>query len=158
MNEHPLDQLLRSHRRLEERLAELEQASVTDDGDVVREVADWFERAVKRHEDDEEQSLFPRLQDKPDLQPLLAKLAGEHRAHESLHRELRELADSWHGGDEDLDTLAQICDNLRAAYRTHINEEEQSLFPAARAALDEAAWQTIAREMDARRPNRGQHK
>ena len=61
--------LERSHRRLEERLADLTRAA----GDIVREraeagaieqvdaVLDYLERSAARHETDEEESLFLRL-------------------------------------------------------------------------------------------------
>ena len=41
--------------------------------------------------------------------------------------------------------------DLVAAYRAHIEEEENVLFPAARAALDPAALAEMLAEMDARR-------
>jgi hemerythrin-like domain-containing protein len=155
----PFAQLERSHRRLEERLAELRQAALTGDVDAAFGVLGFFERAVVRHEEDEERSLFPRLRGVAELEGVMAHLQAEHRQHEQLHARLRSLAEPWQGrapeGDE-LATLGALAAELEAAYRAHINEEEKVLFPAARAALDADALVAIAAEMDARRPNRGQ--
>jgi hemerythrin-like domain-containing protein len=140
----PFDQLLRSHRRLEERLTELREAVSPQRLDIVDDVLAFIERAVRRHEDDEEQSLFPRLAADGELAPTLAALAEEHRAHQALHARLREAARTGEG-------LAPVVDALVEAYRAHIHVEETSLFPAARRLLDAAALDAIAGEMQARR-------
>ncbi|HZS35874.1 MAG TPA: hemerythrin domain-containing protein [Polyangia bacterium] len=155
----PFESLLRSHRRLEERLADLNQASVTGDVGAVFDVLGFFDRAVARHEQDEERSLFPRLGGVAELEGVLARLAAEHREHERLHAELRALAEPWEGrapDEAELNRLGRIAGDLEAAYRSHIHEEEKVLFPAARAQLDAAALAAIVDEMAARRPNRGQ--
>jgi len=162
----PFTQLGRSHRRLEERLDELVQASaaalsaetLATAREVARDVAGFFARAVQRHEEDEESSLFPRLRAHSELAPLLDKLAREHREHQALHGRLDDAlsalgaaGDSHAAGGEAMRELADVTDALVRAYRTHIEEEERVLFPAARAALDDAAIAAIGAEMEARR-------
>jgi hemerythrin-like domain-containing protein len=154
LDDGPFAQLGRSHRRLEERLDDLTRASADENVDIelVREVAAFLMRAVRRHEEDEEQSLFPRLAAHGELAATIAELSREHREHEALHARLAALVGRLEAGDAaargELDVVA---DALVRAYRAHIDEEERHLFPAARAALDDAALAGIAEEMQARR-------
>ncbi|HEY8074859.1 MAG TPA: hemerythrin domain-containing protein [Labilithrix sp.] len=152
----PFAQLERSHRRLEERLDDLTRASASEplDIELVREVAGFFARAVRRHEEDEEASLFPRLATSKEaeaLAPILERLAREHREHEALHAKLDAIVKDLDAGKDARAALDAVADALVRAYRTHIEEEERALFPAARAALDSAATTAIVEEMDARR-------
>jgi hemerythrin-like domain-containing protein len=147
----PFAQLERSHRRLEERLEDLAQADAARI-DVVRDVAAFFARAVKRHEQDEEESLFPRLRDRTELAPILERLAREHVEHAALHAQLDRVIEALDAGTpEAARELGRTTTALMHAYREHVDEEERVLFPAARALLDEAALVAIAAEMAARR-------
>ena len=108
----------------------------------------FIDRAVRRHEDDEEQSLFPRLSRVPQLAGLLDRLTVQHRDQTAIVDELRaQLA----AATPDDAQLADIVARLDAAYRQHINIEERELFPAAKAALDADDLGGMASEMDARR-------
>jgi iron-sulfur cluster repair protein YtfE (RIC family) len=153
----PFTQLERSHMRLGERLDELVQASAAPFSpttlDVARDVAGFCARAVLRHEEDEESSLFPRLRERPELAPLLDKLAREHREHEALHARLDDAISALAAepNAEAMKELADVADALVRAYRAHIEEEERVLFPAARAALDAASIAAISGEMEGRR-------
>ncbi len=163
----PFEQLERSHRRLEERLQDLgaaaRQAKETGRADAyqldgVREVVAFFARAVRRHEDDEEKSLFPRLAGREELRASIEKLAREHTEHEALHGALDRVVGVLEGAPEDaaaIEELDRVSRALTEAYRTHIEEEERALFPAARAALDASAIEAMAREMDERRAGGG---
>ncbi len=162
MRDDPFEQLERSHRRLEERLDDLARATSGDDVDMetVREVAGFFARAVRRHEEDEERSLFPRLLEssrRAELAPILERLSREHREHEALHAKLDALvadADARGAGaasDELRRRVDAVGDALARAYRSHIDDEERQLFPAARAALGPSEIAAITAEMQARR-------
>jgi iron-sulfur cluster repair protein YtfE (RIC family) len=147
----PFEQLERSHRRLAERLDELSAAAADLGGPhghearhAVEDVLDWIARAVTRHEQDEDQSLFPRLAGHAQVQASIAKLTAEHRAHEVLAKDLRAALDHP-------DQAKKIAAQLATAYRAHLDEEERVLFPAARPLLDDAARAAIVAEMDARR-------
>src|SRR4051812_22871089 len=95
----PFSMLRSSHRRLEERLAELATAARALDDPaqadaalgVCEDVLAYFGRAVTRHEDDEERSLFPRLAPFAELAPALAALATEHVEQHRLVAELGDL-------------------------------------------------------------------
>jgi 3-hydroxyisobutyrate dehydrogenase len=141
----PFAQLERCHRRLEERLDAL--ANAPGDAEEEERFFAFLDRSIRRHEDDEEQSLFPRLQGSGELAPVIASLHEEHRAQSERQKRLREAK-----GETE---KARVLGELAAGYRAHIEKEERVLFPAARRALDADATRSLAREMDARRGGGG---
>src|SRR4051812_20458310 len=130
-NRDPFEQLERSHRRLEERLEDLvaiarEARNAAVDVDAVRDVAGFFARAVRRHEEDEELSLFPRLREHAELVPLLDRLAAEHREHLALHAQLDGLIGTLDRVPDDAPAIAALGalgEALVNAYRTHVDAE-----------------------------------
>jgi hemerythrin-like domain-containing protein len=159
----PFEQLERSHRRLEERLEDLtwvarEARGAAADVDAIRDVVAFFARAVRRHEEDEESSLFPRLRGVAELDAIIERLAAEHKEHLALHARLEPLITTLDRTPDDqaaIEQLAQVAEALVHAYRSHVDAEERTLFPAARAALDADALAAIAMEMQARRGGGG---
>jgi hemerythrin-like domain-containing protein len=144
MRRDPFEMLERCHRRLEETLDRLR----TPSRQALDEALAFVDRAVKRHEDDEEQSLFPRLSRVPQLAGLLDRLTIQHRDQTALVEELRTLLGAATPDDA---KLADVVARLDAAYRDHIAIEERQLFPAAKAALDADDLGGMASEMEARR-------
>lgn len=130
--------LERSHRRLEE---ELQALALEPAFDVSARLLEFLDRAVRRHEEDEERSLFPRLP--PNFAPLVEELAAQHRQQAVLIEELRSAP------DEKAIQVTALA--LQAAYARHIAVEERELFPAARAALDVPTRAAMLDEMQARR-------
>ena len=150
----PIDQLERSHRRLEEACDALSIAASEHDIDTANNVCAFFARQVRRHEEDEEQSLFPRLEPlaTPELRAVLERLSSEHREHDALRKKLDDAISGRSEGPDDMWTeLSRIADRLGRAYRSHIDEEEKHLFPAARTLLSPAILEEMRAEMDARR-------
>ena len=157
-----LSMLARSHRRLEERMADLQRAASSilreradaDDLATVDEVLAYLERSAMRHELDEEESLFPRLHRRAELRPLLAELSAEHDQHRALVGHLRMLRSGWSAGGPDAGdgaALAKVTGELARAYRVHIEREEHELLPAARDHLSRAELGAIRQEMERRR-------
>lgn len=163
----PFAQLERSHRRLAERLDDLRTAAraAQEHGQLdvarLRDLVDFFERAVKRHEDDEELSLLPRIAHVDALADTSRRLAREHREHEALHARLDRAVDRVDraaSAEEESSAVAElvaVSEALDGAYRSHLDLEERTVFPVARAALDDSALGAIAREMQERRGNGG---
>jgi hemerythrin-like domain-containing protein len=151
----PFARLENTHRRIEERLLELEAAAprLVDPAEraqaleIVHDVLGFFERAGARHHDDEELSLFPRLVGNAELVPVLRALEDEHRTHDAAYAA---LADGVRAG-VDPATLGALVARLATIYRAHIAREEAELFPRARAALDPETAAAVAAEMSARR-------
>src|SRR6266850_577788 len=129
MRRDPFEMLERCHRRLEETLATLADPT----RQALDEALHFIDRSVKRHEDDEEQSLFPRLVRVPQLAPLLDRLTVQHRDQAAAIEDLRALLE---GPRLDPVLAREVVRRLREAYAEHITVEEQELFPAARAAFD----------------------
>jgi hemerythrin-like domain-containing protein len=148
----PFAQLERSHRRLEEACEALTTAARDRDIETIADVCAFLARQVRRHEEDEDSSLFPRLEGKKaELDEVIALLAREHREHAALHERL-ERALSGRSDDGDLwADVAAIAGALTQAYRAHIEREERVLFPAAQELLSEDARRAVMSEMDARR-------
>jgi hemerythrin-like domain-containing protein len=146
----PLAQLLRSHRRLEEACAALEEAIAHHDLETAIEVAAFFGRQGRRHEQDEELSLFPRIRENRDLAPTLVRLEAEHADHAHL---VVQLENTLAGrGDGDLwASLPAIAGALVASYREHIDLEEREVFPLAERVLDDKARASMHAEMQSRR-------
>ena len=144
MRRDPFEMLERCHRRLEETLDRLR----TPSRQSLDEALAFVDRAVRRHEDDEEQSLFPRLVRVPQLAGLLDRLTVQHRDQSALVEELRA---SMAAASPDEARLRDVVARLDAAYREHIAVEERELFPAAKAALDADNLGGMASEMEARR-------
>ena len=146
----PFALLESNHRSLEARLDELAVAIAQGSDAGIREFLAYFGRAVRRHEADEELSLFPRLADHPELSETLAALTLAHRHHEELDERLRVIVDAGPSGAV-ANELASTAKRLDAACRAHIAIEEKLLFPAARRLLDDKTRREIVTEIDGRR-------
>jgi hemerythrin-like domain-containing protein len=144
MRRDPFEMLERCHRRLEETMAALRQPT----REALDEAMSFFDRAMQRHEQDEEKSLFPRLVGVAKLAPILDRLTVQHRDQAALIEELR-----WLGAAPGLATvgLADVIYRLEEAYSEHVAVEERELFPAARELLDAGTLEAMAGEMEARR-------
>ena len=142
MRRDPFEMLLRCHRRLEEELHALAIGPTRAQAEVA---IGFIDRALRRHEDDEEQSLFPRLRapELASLAPLLTALHEQHREQAALVEQLRAAVDPL--------AIEAAATALQAAYANHIVAEENELFPAAQHALNAEAVAAMAAEMEARR-------
>lgn len=147
----PLDQLERCHRRLEEACDALGPATETQDRQTIEDVAAFFDRQIRRHEDDEDGSLFPRLAAKPELAADIERLRKEHEHHAGLRARFHAAIATLSSETPDWPGLTRAADELIRAYRDHVQLEESRLFPAARAALTADDLAAMRTEMDERR-------
>jgi hemerythrin-like domain-containing protein len=120
----------------------------------------YFREAAPKHTADEEESLFPRLcrLDRPDLQPLLARidsLQQDHECAERSHHEVDYLGQLWLANGrlstQDAEHLATVLTQLAELYRRHIAMEDTEVFPFAAHALASSDRHAIGAEMAARR-------
>jgi len=164
----PVGVLDACHRRIEERLATLERALAALPAHealaILGEVVRHFDTAVVRHTEDEEHSLFPRLERAPAGDPLgsaqrgaersgallIAELEAEHRAAEAIYLAFRTVAERVAAEPGLTGELESHAAALCAAYRAHIAREEAELFPRARA-LAPAELRAVGIEMRLRR-------
>jgi hemerythrin-like domain-containing protein len=123
--------------------------------DVLR----YFDLAAPLHHEDEEAHVFPPLlaNGTPELQATVRRLQQQHHTMASQWELIRPALLRWRDGA----AHGQPDAALRAAvaqwcvlYAEHIATEESRVFPAALAALDEAALQHMGAQMQARRHQR----
>jgi len=110
----------------------------------------YFDNAAPLHHQDEEQDLFPCLQTEPQLQGLCAQLQAEHPQHDALWRALRPQLLAISEGTQ-ADDLAKDTAPFVAAYRAHIQLENEQLLPRAASLLDAGQLRAIGEAMRARR-------
>jgi hemerythrin-like domain-containing protein len=108
---------------------------------------DFFASAAKRHHEDEEASLFPRLRAEAALVPLLDALAADHREHEVARREIEDLV----RGCADARAITASVARFVAMLRAHVEREDRELLPAAERVLDAATRELVGDEMRERR-------
>ena len=161
----PLGMLVDCHRRVERFLHILCRVAERAEGrplsgeevEAVEAALRYFRESGPRHNSDEEDSLFPRLQagDGKDVLAEMDRLAGEHREAEVLHRETSELYTRWmaegvlHGADRH--RLRAATARLEAIYGEHIRIEEEVVFPRAKTVLDGAQLAAMGEEFRKRR-------
>src|SRR5262249_46332715 len=149
--------LVSCHRKLEDRLRQLERAGAAlSDPEalpLLQEIVRHFETAGARHTEDEEASIFPRLAAEG-LDDTIAALEGEHRetgATSPPGRPVaRRLAEAPALAADLGGELRAHAAALAAAYREHIRREEAEIFPRV-AGLDAAQLRAIGIEMRLRR-------
>lgn len=157
----PVAVLASCHRKIEDRLAQLERASAAlgspEAMDVLGEVVRHFDTAGVKHTEDEEASIFPRLAGEG-IDDLIESLEADHRAAEAIYLAVRtvigRLAAAPELASELEDELVTHGRALAAAYRDHIRREEAELFPHLRK-LEAAQLRAIGIEMRLRRGGDG---
>jgi len=153
----PVAVLASCHRKIEDRLAQLDRAigalEKAEALEVLTDVVRHFDTAGVRHTEDEEASIFPRLRGEG-ADDLLASLEADHRTAEAIYLAVRTIVTRLRGAPELVaDVRAELATHgqaLGAAYREHILREEAGLFPLIRA-LDAAQLRAIGIEMRLRR-------
>jgi len=160
MFDEPLASLRACHERIREELTELDQLRLylpengcdAEAREVARDLLRYFDTAAPKHDEDEEQSLFPRLLAAAGASAaaLIERLQAEHRDLASLWRELRPDLAAIEAGQRSVLTPDAVR-RMRTTYFSHLDFEEAQLFPLAAAHLDAAALKAIGAEMAARR-------
>lgn len=117
----------------------------------------YFQEGGRRHNADEEESLFPRLRaaQPDDSQARLADLEDDHRRTGDLHQQVEALFRKWINSSalsssEHQDLLSATAE-LQCIYAEHIRLEESTVFPHAAQVLDKSAIAAIGLEFQARR-------
>jgi hemerythrin-like domain-containing protein len=161
----PLGMLKDCHRRIENFLRVLCQVAESDAGSplngeqrsAVESALHYFRVGGTRHTRDEEESLFPRLQDAAGagaLEPL-GRLEHEHREADALHAEAERLFTEWMArgslNAEEGQALRSATSRLKDLYAEHIWLEEEMVFPHAAEVLSREAIAAMGEEFCARR-------
>lgn len=118
--------------------------------ELATDVLAYLERAGVRHEEDEEETVFPRLAHLPALRPLLKTLRAEHRSQRKLVAQLADLV-SAQAESGTARKLSRLAAKLQTSYQAHITREDAELLPAMKRYLDADSEAEMAAEMAARR-------
>lgn len=162
--DHPIDILDGCHERIL-RNCELvgriaahiaEKGVDAEAGTAAANVTRYFDTAGADHHRDEEEDLFPALQQNvpsPELNALFAlifKLRTDHKRLEALWARMRErlatISEGRNGG-----LTAAVAAEFRKAYEEHIAIEEAELIPLARRVLSPAVIAALGGRMARRR-------
>jgi hemerythrin-like domain-containing protein len=161
----PLGMLKDCHRRIENFLRILcqvaqhrqEGALSAEERIAVEAALAYFQTGGQRHNQDEEQSLFPRLREtaaRTDLEAI-RELETEHGEAGELHAIVERLYSGWIASGslslEDRQALLAATDRLQRLYAGHIQVEESIVFPHAATVLDAQAIAAIGSEFRERR-------
>lgn len=146
MNADPIGRFEAEHKvalaaleRLERAAAALQSGAPSEPHfAIMREVHGLLCGAVRQHNEDEERALFPVLWEDAPLGPFLEE-------HGTLWRLEDELAVSLDRGDGD--RAARVALEIVDLLRTHIQRENEVLFPMARAFLGAEGLAAVARRL-----------
>ena len=161
----PIGMLTDCHRRIEHFLNILclvvkragTRRMTEEESAAIQASLQYFQVGGKRHNADEEESLFPRLKEGPAPGALeeLNALEHDHQVAEGLHSAVETLYLKWMADGElaenDRGQLLSETERLRNLYERHIQIEEKTVFPRAAQLLDGATIQTIGGEFRSRR-------
>jgi len=160
--DHPLEILsacherVRRHCRLTGRIAEhLEDEGFDEQVRLAAQsVVRYFDVAGRDHHLDEEEDLFPAMLEhcagRGGAESLVARLLGDHRKLDALWAEVRAiLVELAEGREARIDPALAAA--FAAAYDEHIREEEEVLFPLARASLPPPVLAALGASMARRR-------
>lgn len=164
--EAPFEMLATCHDRVERMLAlqvKLQQHLLEKGCDeparqAARDVMRYFDLAAPLHHQDEELHVFPPLLAGSDvaLRALVQRLVRDHRQMEvdwtEARRTLTAIADSTESGWTPL-TPAQTAalSQFAALYRQHLDDENNTAYPAAQAVLPAQALEAMREDMMQRR-------
>ena len=162
----PIGMLKDCHRRIErfldiqDRVARQAEgrALTAEERKAVEASLRYFDESGPRHNLDEEESLFPRLQAGSNAAMLadIQRLEKEHQETSALHDQVAEIYKRWisdsHLSEDLVRKLGTITKQLLETYRTHIRMEEEVIFPYAAETLGLDALLAIGSELKARRP------
>lgn len=153
----PFELLAACHERVERSLSLLARlcthlATAGPDAvarDAIRDVLRYFDVAAPLHHQDEELHVFPALAADPVLAPICARLRAQHCEIEAQWRPLRALLQTF--DQAELPALRHAAEAFARLHDEHLRSENELIFPAARALLDDAQSRAMGVEMAARR-------
>ncbi len=150
-----ISMLDRCHVRLLENIELLVNAAIrwerSGDRDAIedaRSVCEFLTRTASRHERDEEDSIFPRLESSERVDEVIRVLTAEHRDHQREITALRDVLAA--SGKPDAEALSICASRLSSAYQAHVALEDAELTPRLKA-LSPATLEAILAEMQTRR-------
>ncbi|WBY02521.1 hemerythrin domain-containing protein [Ramlibacter tataouinensis] len=161
--EQPYEMLAACHERVQRMLAllgrlrdHLRRHGADDQArGAARDVMRYFDQAAPQHHLDEELHVFPRLDGTGDaaLAAVVRRLRDDHLRMESAWAAARSVLAPLAAGERDAIDPEQdrALDDFAGLYDEHIRAEEELVYPAASAGMDEADTRAMGQEMMRRR-------
>lgn len=151
-----LETLRQSHQVGLQKMQEMEAAVQGLDGlspDIAREqlkdMLIFFNTELRAHFLHEEEALFPVLSRQIGPMGPVAVMLAEHRslwqAVDAMEEALEQMK---HGGPQDIVPLRQVASHIVWSLRSHIQKEDEMLFPLAEAHLQEQGRQEVDYRME----------
>lgn len=161
----PIGMLTDCHRRIEHFLEILclvagragGRAITEEETAAVQAALQYFRVGGQRHNQDEEESLFPRLRDSASGEDAgeIRGLESDHKEANLLHQQVEVLYEKWVSAGPldptDHDRLLIATQRLKRLYAEHIQLEEQVVFPRAAKLLSSATIAAMGQEFRGRR-------
>lgn len=161
----PIGMLTDCHRRIERFLNILcvvaprarGRALSQEEAEAIQASLQYFRVGGARHTADEEESLFPRLiaAAESSVREQVVQMEEDHDVAGRLHQTAEAHYVRWISeGELSEDQSSSLCsctERLRQLYAEHIRVEEQTIFPRARAILDDGSLQALGAEFRKRR-------
>ncbi|TCK73746.1 hemerythrin domain-containing protein [Acidipila rosea] len=161
----PLGMLKDCHRRIEQFLHILATVAARagegelsgEEKNAVEASLRYFRTGGQRHNQDEEESLFPRLRAENTAGQMdeLDRLESDHHRASELHETVDRLYSAWITADrlssEDQARLLAATREMERLYAEHIQVEERIVFPHAAQVLNSHTLAAIGAEFSARR-------
>ncbi|HET7399169.1 MAG TPA: hemerythrin domain-containing protein [Intrasporangium sp.] len=126
----PIGRLMAEHEQLTTLAGDLSRARDTGAQSVVDRALDHLVGTLHPHAHDEEHGIFSLLRRNPDFTAHVDRLCSEHSALDALVASVR-------AGD------LGVVDELVDLLRTHMDKEDNGLFPAAAIELDGPDWEEV---------------
>jgi len=115
----------------------------------LRELLVFFNTELRQHFLHEEEALFPVLSRRIGPMGPVAVMLAEHRslwqAVDAMEEELDQLE---HGGSKDTVPLQQVASHIVWALRSHIQKEDEMLFPLAETHLEDQGREEVDYRME----------
>ena len=133
------------------------RALTNEEKSVIETSLEYFRTGGARHNQDEEDSLFPRLGNRAGEESVveLSELKHDHQIAAGLHKEVERLYRKWIASGSldmlDWQDLSGATQRLKDLYIAHIKVEEEVVFPRAANTLDAATIRAIGDEFLNRR-------
>jgi iron-sulfur cluster repair protein YtfE (RIC family) len=137
------EKLMEDHRSLEECFAEIEKTT-EEDAALREQLFKQLQARLEAHEMFEEELLYPEIDQIPQMVSMIGDAYEEHAELESTAQDLA------HTPVTDSDWTRRFH-GLRQRIQEHVRMEENIFFPVARAELDEARAEELARQLEDRR-------
>jgi hemerythrin superfamily protein len=107
-------------------------AATSEDSDARQELFPEMRKNLLAHAHGEEQTFYPALRKFPEIEPLVMECLREHK-------HIEEYLEQLHAGDKTSPAWLDRFEQMMTAVESHVEREENELFPKARDLLDRQA-------------------